>query len=319
MGFSKDIKLEILSTVKDFSDAEKKSFLSGVIQTSAEFNVNDNIYSFSIKTQVKDFCDVLKDICKNLYQLDLNVQEIEEKLFKNKRFEIIFCGEKINKVLQDLKIVNLNENNLVLNESFNIAPNMDSQFVKAFVKGSFVACGSASGIDKNEEKSVDYHIEWVLNSHLKAINLLNLLSQIGVLGRIVKRKKFFVVYLQKFEAISDMLVLFDATENMLKLNNEFAKRNLKNIVNRQSNCDTANMIKTVETSLFQLKAIELIKNTIGFERLDDDLVDVCMLRLANVEESLQELSNLSGMSKSAINYRLNKIMKIAKEIEEEQK
>ena len=78
------------------------------------------------------------------------------------------------------------------------------------------------------------------------------------------------------------------------------------------------MTKTIDNSLAQLEAIELIKNTIGFEKLDEDLASVCMLRLANVEESLQELANLSGMSKSAINYRFSKIMKIANEIREEQ-
>lgn len=319
MSFSQDIKMEILENLSAKKSC-RQAFLSAIIKSSAEYDIFGGDIKVYLKTQVQGLCNLIQDIVQSIYKLNVKIEEDTEPIFNKPRYQITISGDKIKDMLFDLDIAYINEENCF--EFYqdlhyeNIVKT--SEEVKAFAKGVFIACGSASGVDEQGNKSIDYHIEWVFINMEKAQDFVNMLSKISVFARIVKRKKLFVVYLQKFEAISDMLVLFDAQENMLKLNSEYAKRSVMNIVNRQSNCDTANMSKTIDNSLAQLEAIELIKNTIGFEKLDEDLISVCMLRLANVEESLQELANLSGMSKSAINYRFGKIMKIAKEIKEEQ-
>ena len=96
-----------------------------------------------------------------------------------------------------------------------------------------------------------------------------------------------------------------------------ATREVRNKVNRQTNCMSANINKTVEASIKQVHAIEKIISKIGLENLPDDLQTVALLRLANTEESLEELLKLSKLpfTKSALNHRFKKIIKIAEQLD----
>ena len=55
----------------------------------------------------------------------------------------------------------------------------------------------------------------------------------------------------------------------------------------------------------------------GLEILDENLQELCLIRLANPDESLEKLRQLYSepVSKSGINHRFNKILKIASDIE----
>ena len=109
-----------------------------------------------------------------------------------------------------------------------------------------------------------------------------------------------------------------ANNAVLMLSNEIVTRELRNKVNRQVNCINANINKTVEASLKQINAIKLIENTIGLESLPEDLQEVAVLRLANPEESLDELLKLSTikLTRSGLNHRFRKLIKIAGTLEE---
>ena len=53
--------------------------------------------------------------------------------------------------------------------------------------------------------------------------------------------------------------------------------------------------------------------------MPDNLLELCLLRLANPEENFEELRKLSSpqLTKSCINHRFRKIMEIASTIEKE--
>jgi hypothetical protein len=69
-----------------------------------------------------------------------------------------------------------------------------------------------------------------------------------------------------------------------------------------------------------VEAIENIMDQKGLDYLSEDLQDLALLRLANQECSLTELSQLydGKISKSSINYKLKKIEKISDEINKEE-
>lgn len=316
MGFSRDVKLEILNNLSQNACC-KQAFLSALITVAGEFSIKNNELSVDIKTQIQELFDIIENLACE-YGLKVTMQREEESFLKLPRYRINISGGAIKQLLIDTKSAFINsESCFDFKTGIDLNDLCEDCCKKEFIKGAFVGSGSASGIDEKGEKSIDYHIEWVFYNDEVASDFLNVLSSIGVTARKVKRKKLYIVYLQKFEDISDMLVLFDATESMLKLNDEFAKRSLKNSVNRISNCENANISKTVETALLQLDAINTINDTVGIESLNEDLARLCTLRLANTEESLNELSKLSGLSRSAINYRFNKIIKIANELKEQ--
>ena len=170
----------------------------------------------------------------------------------------------------------------------------------------------------NKTESTGYHLEFVSKNHDFLIEFSSILASYNIIGKIFERKGDFVFYLKDANAIMDLLALIGANESVLALSNELVTRELRNKVNRQVNCINANINKTVEASMKQVEAINTINSTIGLESLPEDLQEVAMLRLANQEESLEELLKLSTikLTRSGLNHRFRKIIKIAKELEE---
>ena len=127
-----------------------------------------------------------------------------------------------------------------------------------------------------------------------------------------------MLYLKEASQICDLLAIIDATSCNLQLQNEIVAREMRNQVNRETNCFSANVAKTISASAKQLDAIEKIRTSIGLEKLDPDLCEVALLRIANQEESLDELLALSTikLTKSGLYHRFKKIIKIAQSIED---
>ena len=144
----------------------------------------------------------------------------------------------------------------------------------------------------------------------------SLLAEFDIISKLVERKNLFVLYIKEAEVIKDLLALLGAHESVLTLSNEMITREKRNMVNRQVNCINANISRTVEASLKQVDAINTIISTIGLEGLPEDLQEVACLRLANQEESLEELISLSNikLTRSGLNHRLRKLIKIAESL-----
>ena len=90
-------------------------------------------------------------------------------------------------------------------------------------------------------------------------------------------------------------------------------KEMRNTVTRQINCDSANTDKTVSAAIRQTEAIRTIIRRDGLDALPEPLRDAALLRLANPEVSLSDLSLLSNppVSKSCLSHRLNKIITLA--------
>ena len=312
-AYSLEVKKEILSNLSQDSCC-KLSFLSAVLKSS-EYNISNNGFSIEISTKIKQLLDEVSEIIHSMYGYNAILIKDEDAFNMNERYKLIIEGDIVKPLLIDCGIAKVNEENC-----FEFVDGIDSELIldecckKSYIKGLLLACGSVSGIGEKSNRSIDYHLEWVMSSEQTAFDLLELLADFNIFGRKILRKNLFVVYLQKFEQISDLLVVVDAPNAMLSLNEEFAMRTIKNTVNRINNCESANQTKTIDASITQLRAINTIMDTIGIEALGEDLERVCMLRLANEDESLEGLARLSGMTRSALNYRLNKIIKIAEEV-----
>lgn len=104
-----------------------------------------------------------------------------------------------------------------------------------------------------------------------------------------------------------------AVKSSLELMNIKILKDVRNKVNRVTNCETANIEKTVAASSMQVKSIEWIMTHKGLDYLPEELKTVAQLRLENPELSLSELCEISGLglSRSGMNHRLKKIMEIA--------
>ena len=98
-----------------------------------------------------------------------------------------------------------------------------------------------------------------------------------------------------------------------KLNKE-----LRNEVNRKTNCDSANISKTVNAAQQQIGHIKRIqKKSPELDVLPEQLRQVALLRLEYPELTLEELSRESGLgvTKSGMYHRFRRIAQIAEGID----
>ncbi len=105
---------------------------------------------------------------------------------------------------------------------------------------------------------------------------------------------------------------------LLNLENVRILKEMRNSVNRQVNCETANINKTVNAAVKQVEDIQYIERTVGLSALSEGLQEMAQLRLAYPEAALKELGSLltPAVGKSGVNHRLRKISSFAEELRE---
>ena len=181
---------------------------------------------------------------------------------------------------------------------------------RAFLRGSFMCNGSVSDPEKS------YHLEFVVNNLIRAKQLVEMLQTFEVEAKIVKRKSSQVVYIKEGRQIVDVLNVIEAPIALMNYENARICREIKGKINRQVNCDTANISKTVSAAIEQINDIKLISETKGLESLSIELQQTAKLRLENPEMPLKELGELMNppVGKSGVNHRLKKLRNIANHI-----
>lgn len=181
---------------------------------------------------------------------------------------------------------------------------------KSYLRGVFLLSGSVS----NPEKS--YHMEIVCPDLEEADLVIWLLSSIGYEAKTVVRQKHPVVYLKEGEQISDILGLMGAPKSLMKLENARIVRDIAGSVNRRVNCETANLIRTVDASVRQIRDITFLKERGELEKLPEALKNAADLRLSLPDASLKELASKSSppIGKSGMNHRLARLCSLAEEL-----
>lgn len=174
----------------------------------------------------------------------------------------------------------------------------------SFVRGAFLAGGSVTAPEKR------YHLE-IVTSHFNVNRGMNsILLDMGFYPKDVERKGHYVIYFKQSEAVEDFLTTIGAPVAAMEVMNAKIQKDMRNSVQRQVNCDTANVEKAVEAAQDQITAIRQIEKNIGLESLSQKLQETAFLRVFNPEASLAELAKLSDppVSKSCISYRLRKLI-----------
>ena len=188
------------------------------------------------------------------------------------------------------------------------------KFFGSFAAGVFLSCGSVVSPEKG------YHLEFVVPTERLCRELGEMFSErLGIEGGIVSRKRASVLYFKESEHIEDILTLIGAPKSSLELMNVKIYRDIRNRVNRATNCDTANCGRQNRSALRQISAInKIIASEGGLSRLPDELAELARIRLENPEMSLSELCELfePPLSRSGVNHRFMRIEQIAGKTED---
>lgn len=288
--------ISCLGQVACYRDSAGKTSYNLMLATENFYSANAADYLIRKISGTCAQCMVRGSGRGKLYVLDLKDRETSKKL------------------LMAVKLIESNDNireNLVIDDVVMV----NTCCKKAYVRGLFLAAGSVT------DPSKGYHLEINMGSKVKADQLIRLLKSFDIKARSVMRKGSEVVYLKESESICDFLNMIGAHVAMMEFENIRILKDMRNSINRQVNCETANIGKTVSAASRQVEDIMLIRDTIGFGSLDEGLLKIAVLRLENEDMPLKDLGLLLDppLGKSGVNHRLRRLSAIADKIRDNSK
>jgi len=182
----------------------------------------------------------------------------------------------------------------------------------SFIRGAFLTGGAVTDPAKS------YHLEIVTDHYNVSRQTYSLLREMDFLPKETSRSGNFIIYFKQSAAIEDFLTLIGAPIHAMQLMSAKIEKDMRNTVNRKVNCDTANVMKTVDAAAAQIEAISNIKAAGAFEELPDRLKQTAQLRLDNPELSIKELADASTppVTKSCMNHRMRKLAEISNKLAE---
>lgn len=201
----------------------------------------------------------------------------------------------------------------VIDRDGNLVEGMDLPLLandhcrRSYLRGTFLGTGWISAPERQ------HHLELTTTATELADALGQLLFRYSIPVRMSYRKDSLILYLKDAEHITRFLGLTGAHQSLLQYEDVRAMKEMKNLVNRQVNAETANLNKTIAASAKQVEALKLLKATGELERLPDSLKELALLRIEHPDASLKELGEMCTppVGKSGINHRMRQLMKLA--------
>ena len=182
---------------------------------------------------------------------------------------------------------------------------------RAYLRGVYLCAGSMSDPAKG------YHLELVTGNERKAFQIQTMIREFELDAKMIRRKKYFVVYLKEGSNIVDFLNICEAHVSLMQFENERIVKEMRNSINRRVNCETANISKTVNAATKQIADIEKIRDRYGFANLPENLREMAEVRMEYPDMSLKDLGQYLNppVGKSGVNHRLRKLSEIAEQIQ----
>ena len=103
----------------------------------------------------------------------------------------------------------------------------------------------AAGSITNPEKA--YHLEIAVLSESFCLQLQQIVASFQIEAKIVDRKKYHVLYVKEGSMIVDTLNVMEAHQALMDFENVRILKEVRNSVNRQVNCETANIHRKTVT------------------------------------------------------------------------
>ena len=250
-------------------------------------------------------------LAKRLFDIEAEIFIKERKrLGKNKSFSILFGGNDILKLIYAIGLLKRENNGLMINYGIPEELVKNECCKRAFLRGLFIGAGSMSSPDKG------YHLEIVLNNKILFDDAKKIIEELSVNIKSTTRKSRYILYLKESEKITTLLTLMGAQSAILEFESIKVYKDFRNNLNRQVNCETGNIQKTVTAASRQIQNIKKIINAGMFDSLSNDLRITAEARVNNPDSTLAELANMISLdiSKSGINHRLRKLEDIADNI-----
>lgn len=194
----------------------------------------------------------------------------------------------------------------------NSSLKQDEQLARLLLREAFIKSGFINSPNK------EYHLEIFFKTKKKAEEMKKILEQCNIENvGITKKGNGTIIYIKDGENISAFLALIGANNAVLRFEEARVIKDTRNNINRVVNCETANLNKTIDAAVEQIKSIKILKQKRKFHTLPENLKEISELRIKNPDASYEELGKMltKPIGKSGVSHRLNKIINLAKEID----
>ncbi len=301
MSFSNDVRNELAREMGE-KDCCQKAELSALFMSSGKLSLREGKYNLSITLDNAATARKAFKIFKNVYGLQSTVNVATRRFFRKNRYYMVSAEMSPDefRVLED--IINVNKQGGI-SKRINWALLGKSCCKRAYLRGLFLSRGF---INRPEGS---YHLEIICNDSKMAGDIKKLMGLYDLPAGLVERKTNLVIYLKEGEKIVDFLRLVGANKALLDFENVRILKSVRNNVNRQVNCETANLAKTVDASLRQVELIKQYVASNGWDRFPSNMRELAILRVEYPDYSLKELGAMlePPLSKSGTAYRMRKL------------
>ncbi len=304
MSFSSSAKEDLVRTRLKTRE-QRLAQLAGLVHTCGALTIGRG-RGVSFTSETLAVGKHIVSLATTLYELDPTI-ELSERERRRPLTVVTLTGDEVERLLGDVGLLYLEQGDYRIGETVPEALLSDDEGKRAFLRGAFLGSGSCSNPYRG------YHLELIARSGAFANQLCDAIRSFEAEPKVMLRREKPVVYL-KGDDVSSFLAIIGASGSALKFESARAERDFRNYLNRTTNCETANIEKTVNASAEQREAIEIIEEHMGLNRLPSPLYEAAMLRLNHPDATLQELADLAELGKSGMNHRLVRLVRIAKEI-----
>ena len=293
-SFSEAVKAELCKNVNNNSCCNTAEYIGMLL-----FGSSVSINNIKFVTENNDVMDRYKTL-----STFTGIEPLEySKRGKSSRVSAVFNkSDIIIKVLRQLGIMGENSEDIKYNLNMDFISSECCR--RAFVKGAFLGGGTVIDPQKN------YNLEIISPYTELAEDMLQIMKEAGFSFKFVLRKSKYVLYLKNSESIVDFLTYMGAYKAQMEYINIKIEKEIRNDMVRAINSETANIEKTINASVEQVRAIEKVDKILGLNNIDEDLRKVALLRLEHKNLSLSELGKRMDppMSKSWVNRRIKKLI-----------
>jgi len=310
MNFTLEIKNEIIKNGFD-NTCCKAAALAAFIRLCGSIKYYSGKLSFEAITENENAAEYFVNVIEELYGAEIIFTQAKlDNLSKRDKISFECRGDKAALILSEAGIIENTADGLKLNITIDKYLLENECCKKSYIKGAFLGGGSCKlPIDG---KSSGYHLEFVFSNLSIAESFLNLLKDMQIFAKLTSRKDNFIVYLKSSENISDLLAFMGTSNAVLKLSEIVVEKSRSNDINRAVNCEMGNLMKQLDASVKQIQAINELQETGILQTLPDVLYQTAKIRLENSNLNMMELAEKLNISKSCLNHRLRKIIKMSK-------
>ena len=183
--------------------------------------------------------------------------------------------------------------------------------VSYFLSTAFLCCGTATDPEKG------YTIEFLSQRYHVSRQLEAILSEHHFRPHRTLRKGANVVYIKASDQIENLLAFMGAGNSAMRVMEQRMYNDVRNRTNRLSNCETANLGKSVQAAVQVQMAIRTLQQAGAMDTLPEPLRETARLRMEYPDLPLARLAEKFDppVSKAGLSHRFKRIKEAAHRVE----